>query len=614
MEGFSIIMPTYNQATYIRRAIKSLLLQTYENWELIIINDGATDDTEDYIKEYLSNEKIRYIKNEGNKGLGYAINQGLEVAGYAYIAYLPSDDYYYENHLMTLYNELRKSNDIILCYSNAKSEIKDSIARDSKLSTNGLFNHMSLQLVQTAHKRTDDRWTCRDEYVNDNLFNLFWRKLIDKGVFSYTGEETACWTIHTHQRHRLINEDYGGGLNIYRQYYNVQTPIRMKVSKQKFINEVELYKTFRKPLSAKAESALKILIVGELAYNPERIYALEEKGHKLYGLWMNRPTFSFSTVGHLPFGNVIDIPYENWEEKVKEIQPDIIYATLNFGAVLLAHEVLKKVPEIPFVWHFKEGPFLCRQKGTWEKLIDLYNRADGKIYLNPELKVWYEQFITEKGLSFILDGDLPKEEYFTNDFSDKLSDSDYAIHTVIPGRIIGLQVEDIKLLAENNIHIHMYVENYLASRESFIKDAIKVAPEHFHTHPHCSPERWVNEFSKYDAGWLHCFESKNNKRIMDAGWDDLNMPARMNTLAAAGLPMIQKDNSKHIVAMQSHIAQYGMGIFYKDIHDLIIQLKDKQRMNILTCNALQHRSKFSFDYHADELIRFFKKVIASKNN
>jgi HlyD family secretion protein len=61
------------------------------NWELIIINDGCSDNTEKYIAGYLSDKRISYVKNEVNQGLGFAINQGLELAKYNYIAYLPSD-------------------------------------------------------------------------------------------------------------------------------------------------------------------------------------------------------------------------------------------------------------------------------------------------------------------------------------------------------------------------------------------------------------------------------------------------------------------------------------------------------------------------------------------
>ena len=615
MIKFSVIMPTYNQAAFIRRAISSLLRQTYPHWELIIINDGSTDDTECFIQEYLNDSRITCIKNEENKGLGYAINQGFEQSKYDHISYLPSDDYYFENHLEIINEEFRQSDDIVLVFTLAKSGTKDSLTSEVKKTTNSLLNNYSLQLVQTAHKKTPDRWITRKEWVSDNLYDLFWNKLINKGKFISVDKKTCFWTDHPHQHNKLVSEDMAGGLNIYRHYYQVKEPVKIKVSKSKFIDEEALYKDFQTPEVISAEERpLKILIVGELAYNAERIFAFEEHGHKLYGLWMEKPSFSFSTVGPLPFGNVTDIPYENWEEKVREIQPDIIYATLNYGAVPLAHEVLKKNPGIPFVWHFKEGPFLCIRNGTWSKLMELYYKADGKIYINPELKKWYEQFFPDKGLSFILDGDLPKIKYFSDDFSPRLSELDREVHTVVPGRIVGVENKDIKVLAQNGIHIHCYVENYHSSRDVFNNEAQKTAPGYYHVHPHCSADKWVKEFSKYDAGWLHCFDSDNNGKLEYAGWDDLNMPARMNTLAAAGLPMIQKRNAGHIVAMKSHAGKDNLGIFFDTFEELAALLKDKALMRQVHDNVMKNRYSFSFDYHVKSLIDFFREVIKTKEN
>lgn len=58
VKGFTVIMPTYNQAAFIRRAILSLQRQTYSNWELIIVNDGCTDETEKFISDFLKDPKI----------------------------------------------------------------------------------------------------------------------------------------------------------------------------------------------------------------------------------------------------------------------------------------------------------------------------------------------------------------------------------------------------------------------------------------------------------------------------------------------------------------------------------------------------------------------------
>ena len=612
MISFSIIMPTYNQAGYIRRAIASLLSQDFQHWELIIVNDGCTDNTEEFVGEYLSDNRFSYIKNQKNKGLGFALNQGLEKAKFDNIAYLPSDDYYYEDHLSTLAEAFKKSEGAVLIYTRAKSKVQDSVTFRANEDVNGLFKGLSLQLVQTAHKKVSDRWVERSEWVTEDLFKMYWSKLVGAGAFVFVPKETCCWTIHPFQRYRIISEKFGGGLNIYRCFYNVHDPIKLKVSDSKFIDEEEMYKEYR-DTKIKSGKGLKILLVGELAYNPERIYALEEQGHELYGLWISSPTFSFSTVGPLPFGHVKDLSYENWEDEIKSLKPDIIYGLLNFGAVQLAYEVLKKNPDIPFVWHFKEGPSICQERGLWNQLMYLYDHADGKIYINPEAKDWYEQFIPSKGLSFILDGDLPKINYFSDDFSSRLSDIDGEVHTVVPGRLIGVSFENIEILANNGIHIHLYVENYLESKQPFITKAMKVASNHFHVHSHCAPRQWVKEFSQYDAGWLHCFDSTNNGCLRYVTWNDLNMPARMNTLAAAGLPMIQKDNTGHIVAMQSHIQKNEMGIFFKSYPDLAEQLNNRQYLNLLRDNVLQKRMEFSFDKHVADLTEFFHQVIRNKN-
>ena len=64
----SIIMPSYNTGKYISETIESVLAQTYKNWELIIVDDCSTDDTDEVVKKFLSDKRIRYLKNPQNSG------------------------------------------------------------------------------------------------------------------------------------------------------------------------------------------------------------------------------------------------------------------------------------------------------------------------------------------------------------------------------------------------------------------------------------------------------------------------------------------------------------------------------------------------------------------
>lgn len=612
-EGFSVIMPVFNQATFIRRAIDSLKAQSYKYWQLIIINDGSTDNLEKYVADYLSDARITYLCNEENRGLGYTLNQGLDAAAYSYIAYLPADDLYQFNHLDTLKAKFDEDDNLILVYSGMRYEMRDSLFSCPDTEAIGVRPGFCLQLVQTAHKKTADRWLTREEYVTEDLFQMFWYKLTDKGAFGLTQKVTCQWTQHPHQRHHIIGERYGGGLNKYRLYYNVKKPIKIKVSNIKFIDEEKFYANYREPQPL-CDNPLKILLVGELAYNPERIYALEEAGHKLYGLWDPHPVFSFSTVGPLPFGHVEDIPQEGWLQRVRKIKPDVIYAMLNFGSVPYVYSVVRQCQEIPFVWHFKEGPHLALRQGNWEKLMYLYENASGRIFLNEPVRQWFEQFLLPtKAPTICMDGDLPKKTAFKDDFSSKLSDSDGAIHTVVTGRMIGINGNQLAWLAGHNVHVHLYTENYFDDRERENVHRYHIAPHHFHVHPHVASDRWTKELSKYDAGWLHCAVSNNCGLMINVTWDDLNIPARVATYAAAGLPLIVPGNYGNMVATNEIAKSLGVGIFYSQYNDLLENLQKEIDTRAHTRNMIDNRMKFSFDYYVPQLIDLFREAITFKN-
>lgn len=88
----SVIMPTFNRAFTLTRSIDSVLDQSYTNFELIIVDDGSTDDSFDVIRGYLKDPRVRYIRLSTNKGAQAARNVGIKSATGEYIAFLDSDD------------------------------------------------------------------------------------------------------------------------------------------------------------------------------------------------------------------------------------------------------------------------------------------------------------------------------------------------------------------------------------------------------------------------------------------------------------------------------------------------------------------------------------------
>jgi len=91
MPRVSVIIPTYNRASLIARAVNSVLSQTYKDFEIIIVDDGSTDGTEEMIKKF-TDPRILYIHHEENRGSATARNTGLRVARGEYIAFQDSDD------------------------------------------------------------------------------------------------------------------------------------------------------------------------------------------------------------------------------------------------------------------------------------------------------------------------------------------------------------------------------------------------------------------------------------------------------------------------------------------------------------------------------------------
>ena len=609
--GVCVVMPTYAHAHFIIRALESLRAQELESWELFIIDDASQDSTDVEVVPYLDDPRIQYVRFPENRGLGAALNQGLALARAPLVAYLPSDDVIYADHLASLTSALEAHPEAVLAYSGLKYQHRvpgKGVLFDG--TTSGQIDGYPLQLVQVMHRRTADRWLERDELTTDDLDRMFWSKLRRCGSSVETGRITCEWVDHPHQRHKIIREPLGG-INPYRSHYRVRHPLRFHSSVGNQIDEVEHYRRFReRALTPKAADGLTILLVGELAFNPERVLALEERGHALYGLWTNDGHW-FNTVGPLPFGHVEDLPRERWQDALRDLQPDVIYALLNWEAVPFAHEVMLAATETPFVWHFKEGPFDCIANGTWDKLGDLHTRSAGQVYSSPEARDWFFAALpaTAAGRSLVLDGDLPKREWFTGERSPRLSEQDGEIHTVVPGGPIGLTPALIGELARARIHVHFYGSFHQGQWLDWIKRVKRVAGTRFHLHPQVDHERWIAEFSRYDAGWLHLLKSGNGGDLRRADWGDLNYPARIPTLVSAGVPLIQLDNAGALVAMQSLARELDIGLFLTKGAQLAEELRDTTRMELLRENVWRERDRFTFDRHADRLIAFFRETI-----
>jgi len=131
MPFFSIIIPTYNRAHTIRRPIDSILAQTFTDWELIIVDDGSTDNTKEIIDGY-NDQRIRYVWQE-NQERSEARNHGISLAKGEWICFQDSDDEYLPEHLQILHEGIQQHPDYkvirtgLLIFENGKLVGKSAI-------------------------------------------------------------------------------------------------------------------------------------------------------------------------------------------------------------------------------------------------------------------------------------------------------------------------------------------------------------------------------------------------------------------------------------------------------------------------------------------------------
>ena len=114
----SVITPTYNCGAYIEDTIKSVINQTYTNWEMIIVDDQSTDQTEEIVKRYTDlDQRIRYYKLESNSGAAVARTKAMEMAKGNYMAFLDSDDLWMSTKLERQLNFMEEQHINFSCTS-----------------------------------------------------------------------------------------------------------------------------------------------------------------------------------------------------------------------------------------------------------------------------------------------------------------------------------------------------------------------------------------------------------------------------------------------------------------------------------------------------------------
>lgn len=116
---------------------------------------------------------------------------------------------------------------------------------------------------------------------------------------------------------------------------------------------------------------------------------------------------------------------------------------------------------IPLAFHFKEGPFICQERGLWPILVRALEESAGQIFIDEECQAWFSLALDRQfnpQTTRILYGDIPKIDWMTADWAPRLSDQDGQIHTVCAGRPLGL--DPFPEIARAGIHVHFYGDHF----------------------------------------------------------------------------------------------------------------------------------------------------------
>lgn len=198
----SVIMPVFNAEKYLPYAIESILKQTFMNFELIIINDGSTDHSEQLILRY-KDKRIRYIKHLSNQGLIATLNNGIKHANGEFIARLDADDVSRQDRLFKQLQFLLRHPDHSICASsydviNAKGHKQFTVllpTADKQIRTLLFFGNCICHSSVMFRKKALDHEMYRQSYKLCEDYDL-WSRMVDHNKVSVLSESLIKYRLH----------------------------------------------------------------------------------------------------------------------------------------------------------------------------------------------------------------------------------------------------------------------------------------------------------------------------------------------------------------------------------------------------------------------------------
>ena len=264
----SVIVPCFNQAEYLEEALESVLKQTYQNWECIIINDGSEDDTERIAKKWVKKHKRFKYFFQKNEGLSSARNLGIKNSTGKYIVALDADDKISPDYLLKLNHTLSNNPDLKIVYSKAeKFGIEDG---PLDLPSFSLFDLSNKNMIYCSAMFQKKDWKRVGGYDEKMIYGLedweFWISILKDGGevkcldfvgFYYRIKETSMLKeMDVDKRKKMLEylsikhadffvKQKGSFFELENQMEEIQNKFEEKLQSERFLINKLFYRLFR---------------------------------------------------------------------------------------------------------------------------------------------------------------------------------------------------------------------------------------------------------------------------------------------------------------------------------------------------------------------------------
>ena len=264
---FSIVIPLYNKEKYVKSTLNSVFNQSFKDFEIIVVNDGSTDDSLKIIESYNSNEIKIY--SQDNSGVSVARNMGIEKAKGGYICFLDADDYWYPDHLINFKDSIDKYPlEKVFC-NNYEILYTEQNIKSTKF--NGLETNKNIIKIEDYFENSllnSIAWTSavcikRDVLINNLLFDPFLK----------SGQDTDLWVRLGLLYNFIFNKSVSARhkKNISDSLSNTNNVEYRYLFTQKYLEEEKKNKTLKAFMD---NNRFSVLIKFKLANNKEKINIL----------------------------------------------------------------------------------------------------------------------------------------------------------------------------------------------------------------------------------------------------------------------------------------------------------------------------------------------------